>query len=402
MATNNTSVLVTAVLALLAIALALATSGVTAADTGSNQPTPVVQTNSGKVVGVVEQGFDNKPIYAFKGIPYAADPSGSNRWLPPQDPESWSDVRDTSTWGNVCPQTNDVAILDQFIANQTGLDGSKVPEPTETISEDCLVLNVFSPSLNTTEKAPVMVWIHGGALAAGSGQEYPHKNFVKEDVVLVTINYRLGFLGYFAHPDLNATNFGLQDQVKALEWVQKNVGAFGGDPSQVTIFGESAGGQSVQALMVSPLSAGLFKGAISESGDAAQSLNITMSEAGKLGVAVGEALNISAGADQLEQMRSLPASKIISVFSEMGQEYGPTNAFIYVDNVSMDIDSSSGFQQGLNHDVPFMIGSNLNETKGWGEDGYIPSFNTSALYKEYVHKNFGPEAGTVLSILPAP
>ena len=236
------------------------------------------------------------------------------------------------------------------------------------MSEDCLVLNVFSPDLNTTEKAPVMVWIHGGALAAGSGQEYPHKNFVKEDVVLVTINYRLGFLGYFAHPDLNATNFGLQDQVKALEWVQKNIGAFGGDPSQVTIFGESAGGTSVQALMVSPLSEGLFQGAISESGAVLESLNVTMSEAGKLGVAVGEALNISAGADQLEQMRSLPASDFTSVFSEMGQEYGPSLAIIFVDNVSMDTTILDGFKQGLNHDVPLLIGSNLNETKGWGEE----------------------------------
>ena len=121
MATNNTSAFVTAVLALLAIVLALATSGVTAADTDSNQPTPVVQTNSGKVVGVVEQGFDNKPIYAFKGIPYAADPSGSNRWLPPQDPESWSDVRDTSTWGNVCPQ-EDFEKGWEGLANVTGAD----------------------------------------------------------------------------------------------------------------------------------------------------------------------------------------------------------------------------------------------------------------------------------------
>ena len=123
MATNNTSAFVTAVLALLAIVLALATSGVTAADTDSNQPTPVVQTNSGKVVGVVEQGFDNKPIYAFKGIPYAADPSGSNRWLPPQDPESWPDVRNTSTWGNICPQVDPgKEHFSRYVAKATGQD----------------------------------------------------------------------------------------------------------------------------------------------------------------------------------------------------------------------------------------------------------------------------------------
>merc|ERR1711959_444556 len=341
MATANTSAFVTAVLFAL---IALTASGARAAEAGSNQPTPVVQTNSGKVVGVVEQGYDDKPIYAFKGIPYAADPSGSNRGLPPQDPEGWSDVRDASTWGNICPQE--------------GYD-------PDVMSEDCLVLNVFSPSLNTTEKAPVMVWIHGGGFHAGSGQNILPQRIAKEDIVLVSINYRLGFLGWFAHPDLNATNFGLQDQVKALEWVQENIGAFGGDPSQVTIFGESAGGISVQALMVSPLSKGLFKGAISESGPPALSLNVTMGEAGELGVAVGEALNISAGADQLEQMRSLPASNITSVFSEMLQAYGPSLAFIYVDNVSMDIDSWNGYKQGLNHDVPLLIGSNSNETIGW-------------------------------------
>merc|ERR1711884_625356 len=378
MATNNTSAFVTAVLALLTIALALATSGVTAADTGSNQPTPVVQTNSGKVVGVVEQGYDNKPIYAFKGIPYAADPSGSKRWLPPQDPESWSDVRDTSTWGKICPQE--------------GYD-------PDLLSEDCLVLNVFSPDLNTTEKAPVMVWIQGGNLMMGSSQDYLPQSIVSKDVVLVTINYRLGFLGYFAHPDLNATNFGLQDQVKALEWVQKNIGAFGGDPSQVTIFGQSAGGASVLALMVSPLSEGLFQGAISESGAVFESLNVTMSEAGKLGVAVGEALNISAGADQLEQMRSLPASDFLSVINEMDEQYGGL-AYIYVDNVSMDTDILDGFKQGLNHDVPMLVGSNSNETQIFqvmSPDGFP---NTSASYEETIKNGFGDNAETVLSLFP--
>merc|ERR1712224_262401 len=140
-----------------------------------------------------------------------------------------------------------------------------------------------------------MVWIHGGALAAGSGQEYPHKNFVKEDVVLVTINYRLGFLGYFAHPDLNATNFGLQDQVKALERVQKNIGAFGGDPSQVTIVGESAGGASVLALMVTPLSEGLFQSVISQSPAIMESPDLTAEEASFLGVRVGELLGLPGG-----------------------------------------------------------------------------------------------------------
>merc|ERR1712057_45393 len=161
------------------------------------------------------------------------------------------------------------------------------------------------------EKLPVMGWIHGGALYTGAGSLYPGEALVNAgNVVVVTINYRLGFLGYFAHPELSEANFGLLDQVKALEWVRDNIESFGGDPSKVTIFGESAGGTSVLALMVSPLSEGLFQRVISESASVNESPNVTVSEGSKLGVAVGEQIGVPAGADQLEKMRAVSAKDL--------------------------------------------------------------------------------------------
>jgi para-nitrobenzyl esterase len=250
-----------------------------------------------------------------------------------------------------------------------------------------------------------MVFIHGGALTSGSGQG-PYKGIVNQNTVLVTINYRLGFLGYFAHPELgDATNFGLLDQVKALEWVQKNIAAFGGDPDRVTIFGESAGGTSVLALMVSPLSKGLFHGAIAESPAVFESLDIDVSEAGKIGVAVGEALNIPAGAGQLKQMRSVPAPNFTLASMEKSKEgLGPmTSAFLYVDDFSLTADILQGFEKGMNHKVPLIIGSTADEMDMMKEFvdiiGEIHP-QTSESYKEVIEKTFGTDAEAVLSVLP--
>merc|ERR1711959_470345 len=253
--------------------------------------TPVVSTTAGKVQGEVVDG-----IYTFKGIPYAADTGGANRWTAPKDSEPWSDVRNATTFMDSCPQP---------VGDESLLAPAGTP-----MSENCLGLNVYTPVLD--EKLPVMVWIHGGGLMMGSGSDHPPQGIVKTgDVIVVTINYRLGFLGYFAHPELSGTNFGLLDQVKALEWVRDNIESFGGDPSNVTIFGESAGGSSVLALMVSPLSEGLFQRVISESGSLPESPKVTVSEASTLGVRLGEQLCLPAGAGQLENMRALSAQDIV-------------------------------------------------------------------------------------------
>ena len=239
----------------------------------------VVYTAFGKVRGVDEGTYS-----AFKGIPYEASTAGEGRWTAPKDPEPWEDVRDATKFGAICPQVppeNDVYV--KTISEELGLEGND--NSTYTMDEDCLFLNVYTP--NVTGDLPVMVWIHGGALVSltsssstcfadslfslsvvkvsGAGSQYPADGLVAEGVVVVTINYRLGFLGFFAHPDLEDTNFGLLDQVKALEWVQQNIASFGGDPDRVTIFGESAGGASVLALLVSPLAEGLFTNVIAQS-----------------------------------------------------------------------------------------------------------------------------------------
>jgi para-nitrobenzyl esterase len=201
-------------------------------------------------------GTSEGTISEFKGIPFAAPPVGALRWRAPQPASGWQGTRDASAFGPICPQPN--------------LPGRLVlPQ-----SEDCLSLNVWTPNSAPGAKLPVMVWIYGGSFVSG-GSAFPIYDGVElaqHGVVVVTLNYRLGWLGFFNHPALAAANpgesgnFGLLDQIAALQWVQKNIAAFGGDPANVTIFGESAGGMSVNDLTVSPAARGLFAKAISESG----------------------------------------------------------------------------------------------------------------------------------------
>jgi para-nitrobenzyl esterase len=203
----------------------------------------VIVTENGPVAGTPAFGVER-----FLGIPYAAPPIGNLRWMPPQPHERWQGVLNAGS-GNFCTQPD-------------GAGGSFG-------SEDCLTLNVFVPltvkNQNKKSPLPVMVWIHGGGLVAGGSPIYePHPMVQSGNVIGVTINYRLGYLGFFAHPAIDAEghlsgNYGLMDQQFALSWVQRNIGAFGGDPNRVTIFGQSAGGQSVYANLVSPTAAGLSR-----------------------------------------------------------------------------------------------------------------------------------------------
>ena len=230
------------------IALAMAAMCV-----GTPAMSQVVQTRSGPVRGVAEG-----EITAFKGIPYAAAPVGANRWRAPQPVRHWSAVRDGSQYGADCAQAP--------------FPPDSAPIRTAT-SEDCLYLNVWKPvRANAGTKLPVMVWIHGGGFVNGGSSPavYSGQNFARDGVVLVSINYRLGRFGFFAHPGLAAEggggNFGFLDQIAALQWVQDNVARFGGDPARVTVFGESAGGMSVHMLLQTPLARGLFAQAVIESG----------------------------------------------------------------------------------------------------------------------------------------
>ena len=209
--------------------------------------TPAIVTASGPLKGIV-----NGNVAEFLGIPYAAPPVGNLRWMPPQPFGTWHGLLDASSFGNVCTQ---------------GGRGS----------EDCLFLNIYAPNFKKNgnkhgSAMPVMFWIHGGGLTGGAGSDYdPTPLLAPQNVIVVTINYRLGYLGFFAQSALDseghdAGNYGLMDQQAAMQWVKNNIAAFGGDPNNVTIFGESAGGHSVYANLASPTAAGLFAHAISESG----------------------------------------------------------------------------------------------------------------------------------------
>ncbi|XP_035681441.1 carboxylesterase 5A-like [Branchiostoma floridae] len=232
---------------------------------GISSPTPVVSTPSGQVRGTIRSApaISNKPVFTFLGIPFAAPPVGDLRFRPPEPVEPWEGVMDANEFGPSCPQ--DFAVVKATFPKFIPLD-----LPHETISEDCLVLNIVTPSLDTSAALPVMVWIHGGNFVSGTGSMY---NFTAlaahQDVVVVTVNYRLGALGFLSTGDDNAPgNYGLLDQIQALRWIQLNIRDFGGDPDRVTIFGVSGGGVSVSHLLLSPLSSGLFHRAIAQSGTA--------------------------------------------------------------------------------------------------------------------------------------
>src|SRR5712691_9207180 len=223
-----------------------------------------VQTDSGRVSGVTL----NSGVRAFKGIPFAAPPVGALRWKEPQPPARWDGVRKADTFANVCVQPSQP----KRVPNNVAVDLPDSPK----MSEDCLFLNVWTAANRANARLPVMVWIYGGAYTEGAGSS-PHNDgetLARKGVVLVTFNYRLGPFGFFSHPELtkessrNASgNQGLMDAIATLKWVRSNIASFGGDPNNVTIFGESAGAAMIGGLVGSPVAKGLFQRAIAESGE---------------------------------------------------------------------------------------------------------------------------------------
>jgi len=280
-----------------ATVLAVGTGGAFASP-ASDGTNPIVRTDDGFVRGMAAGTVDE-----FLGLPYAAPPTGNLRWRSPAPPAAWDGVRDATQFGPSCPQV---------------LDPKLNPElPPGAISEDCLYLNVYAPppSMNDQGGRPVLVWIHGGGLVQDGARDYDGSKLAADGIVVVTINYRLGALGFLAHPALAshgaAGNYGLMDQQAALRWVQRNIARFGGDPHNVTIAGQSAGGLSVLAQMVSPGARGLFQRAIVQSG--AFALNqrpLATAEA------AGEAFATAVGCpDQSAAcLRNAPVSDLVSKF----------------------------------------------------------------------------------------
>ena len=318
-----------------------------------NEARPIVEVKNGKLQGVEECG-----MLAFKNIPYAAPPVGELRWRPPQPAKKWEGVRDASEYGQACPQP----LVE-------GLNPELVPG-----IEDCLKLNVYIPK--TGENLPVMVWIHGGALLTGSATEPYYKpiNLIKEGVIVVTLDYRLGKLGFFAPKELAEEanknnepvgNYGIMDQIEALRWVKENINSFGGDPNNVTIFGESAGGRSVTWLMTAPAAKGLFHKAIAES---AQQTPLRAQTEKRYGLVPEEEMDAmymaSLGVKDLKELRALPADKLLMTPKEFQDgEFGGS----FIDGNVLIGDPIPLFAQGKQYKVPFMIGTN-----SWDASFFVP------------------------------
>ncbi|MGI9142682.1 MAG: carboxylesterase/lipase family protein [Fluviibacter sp.] len=305
---------------------------------------PIIELKNGKLQGISTNG-----MLSFKNIPYAAAPLGELRWRPPQPAKDWEGVRDASRFGQACPQTM-----------VKGLNSELVPG-----HEDCLKLNVYAPT--EAKKLPVMVWFHGGGLVEGSASEpyYQPVGLIKEGVIVVTVDYRIGKLGFFAPKELSEEakrngeplgNYGTMDQIHSLKWVRDNIAAFGGDPDNVTIFGQSAGGRSVTWLMTSPASKGLFHKAIAQS---AQQLPMRDQTRETFGMMSEEALDAkfmqSLGVTTLKALRELPADQLLITATEFNEgEFGGS----FVDGQIIVGNSVPLFAAGKQHQVPFMIGTN--------------------------------------------
>ncbi len=289
------------------------------------------------------RGVARDDILSWNGIPYAAPPVDERRWTPPAAPERWEGERDAADYGAACPQAA----------------ASPTDDVNDDTSEDCLFLNVNRPE-GDVEDLPVMVWLHGGGFVAGEGSD-PLSNspaLVERGVVLVSLNYRLGRFGFFAHPTLRGgvANFGILDQVAALRWIRTNISAFGGDPDNVTVFGGSAGGMSVNALMSSPRAQGLFVKAISQSGlgrEPSQSL----AQARAAGVGMARALGMP-GAD-VDQLRHVDADTLSASWPNVFLGEAPI-----VDGQVLPAPVSQVFAEGRQAAVPYLLGTTDLEYPG--------------------------------------
>lgn len=345
---------------------------------GPKRTAPEVEIAQGRLSG---RWKAKGTVAVFKGIPFAEPPVGDRRWKAPGPAPTWSGTRQATKHGPMAIQR--AAGFEEFMGNLLngqgwhptrvrGLEALVKRMPTPEQSEDCLYLSVRTPSLEPSAKLPVMVWIHGGDHQDGSGSDafYESNALASHGVVTVSINYRLGLFGYFAHPDLRAEsvhgvsgNYGTLDQIAALEWVRDNIAAFGGDPDNVTIFGESAGGESVLHLMTSPLARGLFHRAIAQSpGSGGQMVPLDRPFLAHPGAeARSRAFAEAAGAtgeDPVAQLRSMSADRlheIVLADDETGDHY-PT-----IDGHVLPESPYAAFAAGRQAPVPLVIGSNADE-----------------------------------------
>jgi para-nitrobenzyl esterase len=338
--------------------------------------------DSGEIGGSVESA---PGIRAFKGIPFAAPPVGALRWTAPQPVAKWTGVRDASKYGNVCIQPPGQGRLN--IANMEG------SPPT---SEDCLYLNVWTGAASATEKRPVMIWWFGGAFTEGGGAVplYDGTALAKKGVVVVTMNYRLGAFGFFTHPALTAEsshkasgNYGLMDMLASARWVKNNIAAFGGDPNNVTVFGQSAGAMAIASLVASPESKGLFNRAISESG-AWMGLGMapgmtTRAQAEERGVKAAT----DAGVSTATELRAMSAADVTAKLRS-----GGCPGCMIVDGWVIPEDPSVTFAANRQNAVDVLVGSNKEELS-FGRGATAQQFEAGA-------QRYGDLAGEFLKLYP--
>lgn len=352
---------------LLAIAIVLI------ANACSQLPPEQVKVEQGIVQGSLEDG-----LRVFKGIPFAAPPVGDLRWKAPQPAESWEGVKETTKYAPSPMQAGEL--------------------PTGK-SEDCLYLNIWTPAKTADEKLPVLVWIYGGGFSMGSTSFNDGANLAKKGVILASIAYRVNQFGFLAHPELSAENsnhvsgnYGILDQIAGLEWIQKNIAAFGGDPAKVTIFGESAGGISVSMLCASPLAKGLFSGAISESGGSFGPTRPTTYPGENMKTleqaeADGVAYLQNAGVSSLAELRALPADNVPSGF-------GMPGGWPIVDGYVIPDDQYKMYEAGNFNDTPILVGYNSDEGASFTWTKAPNEFTES------VEKRYGKFAKPLLKAYP--
>ena len=310
----------------------------------------VVETKSGKIKGALRSGGGAE----FLGIPYAKPPVGDLRWRAPVPVEPWTNIKETTTFGAPCAQ----AVL-----------GDWNRRDAETSKEDCLFLNVITPVWKSQTPLPVMFWIHGGANAGGSASSALYKDgtLVQHGVILVTANYRLGMFGFFSHSELTresphhaSGNYGLLDQIAALKWVQQNIAKFGGDPKNVTIFGQSAGAQNTSLLMTSPLARGLFQKAIVQSGSAVNPPLTPLSTSESVGAKLAETAKAPAGKAALPYLRQMSVSDLLKSIPPQDPTQlpllGPN-----IDGWAITRSSDQVFANGQQATVPMIIGTTTRE-----------------------------------------
>jgi para-nitrobenzyl esterase len=387
----------------------------------TDEDRPIAQTSAGSVAGERDDG-----TLVFRSIPYAAPPTGELRFRPPEPPRAWGGVRDAIEFRDVCPQPT-FGMIDFFdnLVERIGISwwrrtmfslaGGLMSLPAG--NEDCLTLSVWTPSLDAT--LPVLVWIHGGGHTAGSGSQQAALGvpYAQRDIVVVSINYRLGVFGYLAHPALiaesehgSAGNYGTLDQIAALEWVRDNIAQFGGDPGRVTILGESAGAMSVAQLMASPLARGLFHSAISQSGTSAhQFLDLdeprhNLAAATRSGELILEAIGEADAAHPAAVLRAASTERLQEAFA---RQSGELMYLLHpnVDGWLLEEPVARTFREGRQAPVPYIVGFNAGEgTLLQSISGPIwngRAATTLSDWQDFVDQRFGNDAAAIAAMYPA-